>query len=458
MRPILSLPGVDIRRYAAEDCRRLGTCLAWLRPDTAAPTQGLVISASQSPPVIEVDAISKRFHLCAGRRVGTLRDAITSRAHEWRGRLFGRPSASDSREFWALRDVSFSVTRGDIVGIIGRNGSGKSTLLKILSRVTEPTKGTAILRGRVASLLEVGTGFHPELSGRENVYLNGAILGLTRSEIRSRFDEIVSFAEVERFLDTPVKHYSSGMQVRLAFSVAAHLEPEILIVDEVLAVGDVAFQKKCIGKMGDFTRRDSNRTVLFVSHNLSLVRQLCRTAILLDQGRIVSQGPAASVIDDYTRNLTTLRPKAAPVESTSERARIQEVQITNERGTAVAEVAVGESWNVRLNLQIRQHRMEHVIVAVGLLAADGTPVQTTWSAPQSLDPGDYEALFTQKTVQLEAGTYSLLIGLSERERTLQQFEAGRLHINGEQPVGYFPATSGVGTVLNGMSVQLRRLP
>lgn len=424
----------------------------------AASTPGLVISASQLPPVIEVDAISKRFCLSARRRAGTLRDSITSRAHEWRGRLFGRPHASDSREFWALRDVSFRVTRGDIVGIIGRNGSGKSTLLKILSRVTEPTSGTAILRGRVASLLEVGTGFHPELSGRENVYLNGAILGLTRSEIRTRFDEIVSFAEVERFLDTPVKHYSSGMQVRLAFSVAAHLEPEILIVDEVLAVGDVAFQKKCIGKMGDFTRRDANRTVLFVSHNLSLVRQLCRTAILLDQGRIVSQGPAPSVIDDYTRSLATPRPAAAPVESTSERARIQEVQITNDRGIAVAEVAVGESWNVRLNLQIRRHRMEHVIVAVGLLASDGTPVQTAWSSPQSLDPGDYEAVFTQKTVQLEAGTYSLLIGLSERERTLQQFEAGRLHINGDQPVGYFPATSGVGTVLNGMSVQLRRLP
>ncbi|MBP7141513.1 MAG: ABC transporter ATP-binding protein [Opitutaceae bacterium] len=407
--------------------------------------------------MIEVDAISKRYHLRAGRRAATLRDAITGGAREWKSRLFGRPPASDSREFWALRDVSFSVTRGDVLGIIGRNGSGKSTLLKILSRVTDPTSGTATLRGRVASLLEVGTGFHPELSGRENVYLNGAILGLTRAEIRSRFDEIVGFAEVERFLDTPVKHYSSGMQVRLAFSVAAHLEPEILIVDEVLAVGDVAFQKKCIGKMSDFSQRDAGRTILFVSHNLSLVRQLCRTALLLDQGRIVSQGPAASVIDDYTRTLATLGPAPIPVQATSERARVLQARITNERGTAVAEVAVGEAWNVRLSLQIRQERMEHVIVAVGLLASDGTPVQTCWSPPQDLDPGDYEAVFTQKAVQLEAGTYSLLIGLSERERTLQQFEAGRLHINGEQPVGYFPATSGVGTVLNGMSVDLRRL-
>lgn len=417
-----------------------------------------MISTSQSPPVIEVDAISKRFHLRAARRAGTLRDAITGGARELKARLFGHPSVSDNREFWALCEVSFSVSRGDVVGIIGRNGSGKSTLLKILARVTEPTSGSAILRGRVASLLEVGTGFHPELSGRENVYLNGAILGLTRTEIRSRFDEIVGFAEVERFLDTPVKHYSSGMQVRLAFSVAAHLEPDILIVDEVLAVGDVAFQKKCIGKMGEFSRRDSGRTVLFVSHNLSLVRQLCRTALLLDQGRIVSRGPAASVIDDYTRSLASLGPAPAPVRATSERARILETQVTNERGTVVAEVAVGESWNVRLTLQIQQDRMEHVIVAVGLLASDGTPVQTSWSPPQSLDPGNYEAVFTQKAVQLEAGTYSLLIGLSERERTLQQFEAGRLHINGDQPIGYFPATSGVGTVLNGMAVELRRLP
>ncbi|MBP8257976.1 MAG: ABC transporter ATP-binding protein, partial [Opitutaceae bacterium] len=422
------------------------------------PTQGLVISTSQSPPVIEVDAISKRFHLRAARRAGTLRDAITGGARELKARLFGHPSVSDNREFWALCEVSFSVSRGDVVGIIGRNGSGKSTLLKILARVTEPTSGSAILRGRVASLLEVGTGFHPELSGRENVYLNGAILGLTRTEIRSRFDEIVGFAEVERFLDTPVKHYSSGMQVRLAFSVAAHLEPDILIVDEVLAVGDVAFQKKCIGKMGEFSRRDSGRTVLFVSHNLSLVRQLCRTALLLDQGRIVSRGPAASVIDDYTQSLASLGPAPAPVRATSERARILETQVTNERGTGVAEVAVGESWNVRLTLQIQQDRMEHVIVAVGLLASDGTPVQTSWSPPQALDPGNYEAVFTQKAVQLEAGTYSLLIGLSERERTLQQFEAGRLHINGDQPIGYFPATSGVGTVLNGMAVELRRLP
>src|SRR5204862_436928 len=201
--------------------------------------------------------------------------------------LAGSPgAASSSREdFWALRDVNFSINRGDVVGIIGRKGAGKSTLLKILSRISEPTTGRVRIRGRVASLLEVGTGFHPELSGRENIFLNGAVLGMTRAEIRRKFDEIVAFAEVEKFLDTPVKHYSSGMYVRLAFAVAAHLEPEILIVDEVLAVGDSQFQKKCLGKMEDVSKNDG-RTVLFVSHNMAAIQNLCNKAALLSFGQL----------------------------------------------------------------------------------------------------------------------------------------------------------------------------
>jgi ABC-type polysaccharide/polyol phosphate transport system ATPase subunit len=201
-------------------------------------------------------------------------------------------------EFWALSDVSFEVKQGEVLGIVGRNGSGKSTLLKILSRITEPTRGRVSLRGRVASLLEVGTGFHPELTGRENIFLNGAILGMTKKEIRRRFDEIVAFAEVEKFLDTPVKHYSSGMYVRLAFAVAAHLEPEILIVDEVLAVGDAEFQKKCLGKMDEVSRQHG-RTVLLVSHNMDVVLKLCSQAILLDAGRIQARGDAQTVTVGY---------------------------------------------------------------------------------------------------------------------------------------------------------------
>ena len=232
-------------------------------------------------PVILVENLGKRYVIGHQVRHDTLRDAL---GHGFRGLWSSvrgqRAHGRSSEDFWALRDVSFQVQRGEVVGIIGRNGAGKSTLLKILSRITEPTQGRVELRGRVASLLEVGTGFHPELSGRENIFLNGAILGMSRAEIRRKFDEIVAFAEVEKFLDTPVKHYSSGMYVRLAFAVAAHLEPEILIVDEVLAVGDAQFQEKCLGKMREVSRQDG-RTVLLVSHNMSVILSLCQRALLL---------------------------------------------------------------------------------------------------------------------------------------------------------------------------------
>jgi lipopolysaccharide transport system ATP-binding protein len=206
------------------------------------------------------------------------------------------------RLFWALRDVSFKVAEGEVVGIIGRNGAGKSTLLKVLSRITDPTAGSVILRGRMASLLEVGTGFHPELTGRENIFLNGAILGMRKAEIASKFDEITAFAEVDQFLDMPVKHYSSGMYVRLAFAVAAHLNPEILIVDEVLAVGDMAFQKKCLGKMGEVSR--GGRTVLFVSHNMAAVENLCQRGIVLDKGRVVFEGTSRAAVQHYLHGIS----------------------------------------------------------------------------------------------------------------------------------------------------------
>jgi lipopolysaccharide transport system ATP-binding protein len=243
-------------------------------------------------PAIRVDGLSKSYILGERLPYKTIRETI---ARLWRRPVRGRTSRSEP--FWAIRDVSLEVEHGQVLGIIGRNGAGKSTLLKILTRITEPTSGTARLRGRTASLLEVGTGFHPELTGRENIYLNGSILGMKRNEIDSRFDEIVDFSEIERFLDTPVKRYSSGMYVRLAFAVAAHLDPEILIVDEVLAVGDIAFQKKCLGKMSEAA--GSGRTVLLVSHNLVAVESLCSQAILLDRGRVAARGPIRSVIESY---------------------------------------------------------------------------------------------------------------------------------------------------------------
>jgi lipopolysaccharide transport system ATP-binding protein len=244
-----------------------------------------------SQPIIEVRNLSKRYQLGS---IGAT--SIREEASRLWDRMRGVPHP-DAKEFWALRDVSFDVQPGEVVGVIGRNGAGKSTLLKILSRITEPTSGTAKLRGRVASLLEVGTGFHPELTGRENVFLNGAILGMTRAEVRRKFDEIVAFAEVDQFIDTPVKRYSSGMYVRLAFAVAAHLEPEILIIDEVLAVGDAHFQLKCIGKMDDVAR--NGKTVIFVSHIMGTVAKLCTRCVLLAHGKIVGLGPTADIVARY---------------------------------------------------------------------------------------------------------------------------------------------------------------
>ena len=281
-----------------------------------------------SETIITVENVGKRYtlkHKVNGERYTALRDvvargavapirAIGTRMRAWSG-LNGShhpcsahpPSNNTVENFWALRDVSFQVKQGDVLGIIGRNGAGKSTLLKILSRITEPTEGRIRIKGRVASLLEVGTGFHPELTGRENVYLNGSILGMSRAEIKAKFDEIVAFAEVEKFLDTPVKRYSSGMYVRLAFAVAAHLEPEILIVDEVLAVGDTEFQKKCLGKMEDVSQ--SGRTVIFVSHNMSAVTSLTRNCALLEAGNCVFFGETQAAVGEYLESTQSQDPR-----------------------------------------------------------------------------------------------------------------------------------------------------
>jgi lipopolysaccharide transport system ATP-binding protein len=267
--------------------------------------------------IIRSEGLGKSYfigHEAEQERYIALRDIIARRAKAFfrttsdmlRGRAL--VAGDTTEEIWALKDINFEVRRGEVLGIIGRNGAGKSTLLKIISRITEPTAGQVEIRGRVASLLEVGTGFHPELTGRENIYLNGAILGMTRAEIRRKFDEIVAFAEVEKFLDTPVKRYSSGMYVRLAFAVAAHLEPEILVVDEVLAVGDVEFQKKCVGKMGELSD-DGGRTVLFVSHNVGMITSLCPSVIWLEKGSLRNRGDARAMISEYLAQGTVSQEK-----------------------------------------------------------------------------------------------------------------------------------------------------
>jgi len=289
---------------------------------------------------IRAENLGKQYHIGSTKRqkYRTVRDsivgALSTPLRRARNLLKGHAASDLYQTIWALEDISFEVKPGEVVGIIGRNGAGKSTLLKILSRITEPTTGTGDIYGRIGSLLEVGTGFHPELTGRENVYLNGAILGMTRREIVSRFDEIVDFSGVEEFIETPVKHYSSGMRLRLAFAVAAHLEPEILIIDEVLAVGDAAFQRKCLDKMQ--TVSEHGRTILFVSHNMSAITRLCERTILLDQGRILEDGPSHQVIGAYLNSglsTSAAREWDDPAQAPGDEAiRIRGVRVRTEEG------------------------------------------------------------------------------------------------------------------------------
>jgi len=297
--------------------------------------------------VIQVEDLGKLYRIGRAReRHDTLRDAISAALRApWShvSRLVSRaPEQSAEDTIWALRDVSFEVRRGEVLGIIGRNGAGKSTLLKVLCSITEPTAGRTIIRGRVSSLLEVGTGFHPELTGRENVYLNGAILGMRKAEIDRKFDDIVDFAEIDTFMDTPVKRYSSGMYVRLAFAVAAHLEPEVLLIDEVLAVGDVGFQRKCLGKMDDVAHE--GRTVLFVSHNMAAVQRLCPRAILLQDGAVLHDGETAKTVDLYLRSLDQLgsqRPAERTDRGGTGQVRVTGVAIKSRDGDPSAPVTAG---------------------------------------------------------------------------------------------------------------------
>jgi len=337
-----------------------------------------------------------------------------------------RPGPSSVKsDFWALRDVSLEVTRGEVLGIVGRNGAGKSTLLKILSRITEPTAGRIEIDGRVASLLEVGTGFHPELTGRENVFLNGAILGMTRADVRRKFDEIVEFAEISQFLDTPVKRYSSGMYVRLAFAVAAHLEPDILIVDEVLAVGDFEFQKKCLGKMGEVaSKRD--RTVLFVSHNMNAVRALCSRGLLLEKGRVTATGDSSSIVERFLSVASLQRrvarwdsPETAPGD---ECARLKSVSVACE-GMAAGQVDMQKDFEVSVEYWILQPN-SRIFVSFHLLNARDEIVVTGGnmkSISESYDPwidrsypiGVFRTTCTYPARLFNDGTYKVTVYIND---------------------------------------------
>jgi lipopolysaccharide transport system ATP-binding protein len=319
--------------------------------------------------VINIEKLGKRYILGQQRSKKdglrhAIEDAMRAPLNWWRT---DRGRKKEQSEFWALRDVSFQINQGEVVGLIGRNGAGKSTLLKLLSRITAPTEGRIRINGRVASLLEVGTGFHQELTGRENIFLNGAILGMTRAEIIRKFDEIVAFSEIEEFLDTPVKRYSSGMYVRLAFAVAAHLEPEILIVDEVLAVGDAAFQKKCLGKMGSFAQ--SGKTVLFVSHNMEAVRTLCQRGIWLKEGRVYDDGQAEDIVEAYFKSISTELSFSSS--NPDYGLTVQKVELKNSRGEARSQFCPGEDLIVEIHYDA-QTSLEQPYLVLGVSGASGS--------------------------------------------------------------------------------------
>ncbi|HLZ33370.1 MAG TPA: polysaccharide ABC transporter ATP-binding protein [Nitrospira sp.] len=369
--------------------------------------------------VIRVEGLGKRYQLRGSEPRSNEHCERSPRG--WRGlwrRFQGqyRRGTDDQRSdiFWAIKDISFSVERGEVLGVIGENGSGKSTLLKILSGITDPTTGTADITGRMGSLLEVGTGFHPELTGRENTYLNGAILGIKNAEIRRRFDEIVAFAEVEKFIDTPVKFYSSGMYVRLAFAVAAHLEPEILLLDEVLAVGDAAFQRKCLGKMGAVAQ--AGRTVLFVSHNLAAVRNLCGRTLLLESGALEKIGPTEEVISHYlSKTAVELTSSVAlPACSPDDPGRGCKLHFFNVERLPQAQFRLGEPWRIVVEFELYRS-VPHVIAAVGLISLESVPLITYWSKPKDLRPGRYCVEF-ECELPLAACEIQFAVGLSSYER------------------------------------------
>ncbi len=378
-----------------------------------------------SRPAVRTESLGKLYTL--GERqdwYGTLRDrmggVLASPLRALRGE---RDSSVGAATLWALRDVSFELQQGEVLGIIGRNGAGKSTLLKILSRITRPTAGWAQVRGRVGSLLEVGTGFHPELTGRENVFLNGAILGMPAEHIRRRFDEIVAFAELEQFLDTPVKRYSSGMYMRLAFSVAAHLEPDVLVVDEVLAVGDAAFQKKCLGKMEDVSRE--GRTVLFVSHNMPSVARLCDRALLLDRGRVVADGPAANVVGQYlhgsadgSAQRTWQDLQAAPGTSAM---RLTSVGVFDRQARPVTVAPVSEPLTIEIGYRVARPG-ERFRCVVGL-NTQGVCAFSTLEPLEAIHPeiGYYVSRVTVPGDFLAEGEYTLDVSIFASRGVKQHF-------------------------------------
>lgn len=386
---------------------------------------------------VKVENLSKLYRIGKREEYRTLRDVIArSFSNSFRLVKHPKPNTHNPRpnSIWALKDVSFEVKNGDVVGIIGRNGAGKTTLLKILSRITEPTEGYAEIRGRVGSLLEVGTGFHAELTGRENIFLNGAILGMKKAEIKRKFDEIVAFAEIEKFIDTPVKHYSSGMYVRLAFAVAAHLEPEILLVDEVLAVGDLGFQKKCLGKMGDVAK--GGRTILFVSHQMNQIRRLCEKAIWLDGGKVQKIGQTAEVTGAYESATSSISIESA--RDTDEEhvgACFLKWEITeprNEQSNVLTTIGpVKLRFIVRINKLIKNGHH-----GIALLNSDNQLIWATAVNHLHLEPGICAFLFDLPALPLRPGVYYWHVSLYDENGLLDIWFGIPEMVIATEPIGH----------------------
>jgi lipopolysaccharide transport system ATP-binding protein len=371
-----------------------------------------------SKPIIEVRNLSKKYKIGERQRYLSLRDSVST--------LFSRKNTEGS-EFWALNDVSFDIHAGESIGIIGRNGAGKSTLLKILSRITPPTKGSVILRGRMASLLEVGTGFHSELTGRENVFMNGSILGLKKREIEAKFDEIVDFSGVEQFIDTPLKHYSSGMQLRLAFAVAAHLEPEILVIDEVLAVGDAEFQKRCLGKMDEVSR--SGRTVLFVSHNLGLIQSLCSKGILLIEGRIESVGKIDEVTRTYLLKSQDILSAQVELKPLKKGATFRSVSLLNYKNSLTSTFRFDEPINLRIEFELYDD-IKNLELSLSLSSLEGLKIlydSSLYATNGKIEiekRGKYSVLITLPSQILLPNSYTFNIALNIPNITLFDHRKG----------------------------------
>jgi lipopolysaccharide transport system ATP-binding protein len=399
-------------------------------------------------PVLKIQKVSKEFIISRERKPYlSLGEKIVSSL---------KFESNKNTSFLALDDVSFDVYPGDTIGLIGKNGAGKSTLLKILSRITPPSSGEIFSNGRIASLLEVGTGFHPELSGRDNIFLNGSILGMKKKEILTKFDEIVDFSGVERFLDTPLKRYSSGMQLRLAFAVAAFLEPEIMIIDEVLAVGDMEFQKKCLQKMENVSR--SGRTIIFVSHNMAAVRKLCSKGVLLHQGKVKHIGTINEVIDRYTENFESYETSFDIPLNISEDAPgfAYKIVIEDLNNQPANNFPVGIGWQIRVYVKIT-HVVKGFIVAIGMLTQEDASLRTSWSESMDLEVGEYEFVFKENTLFLSTGSYKLILGMSVRMVNFQYIEnCATLRISEEitDSSRTIVLAKGTGLILNPLEIEM----